>query len=439
MDLTIVIPALNEAQNITLLIKTLSESSRELGLEFEILVIDGGSEDETRRIAQESATAVRVIQQRTRGYGAALMEGFAEAAGEYLLTVDADLSHDPSFLRHFWTSRDIAEVIIGSRYMEGGSAQMPILRKVLSKMLNQFFRRGLSLPCKDLSSGFRLYRTSVVKSLKLKSVEFDILEEILIRILAEGWRVAEIPIRYVPRKAGKSHAKLLQFGIAYLKTFGRMWKLRNSIEFADYDARAHDSIIPLQRYWQRRRRSILEDFAFRGELLLDIGCGSNQILGSDLNLVGMDILLRKLRYSKRYQRPLVNGSIFALPFLNQAFDCVICSEVIEHIPGSLQPFLEIKRVLKPGGTLVLGTPDYAHRTWRIIEAVYRVAAPGGYADEHITHYTRESLGIILANLGFTIHKQEYIVNSELIVQCTNDSAKINSSAEAIYNEVTSKG
>jgi SAM-dependent methyltransferase len=274
------------------------------------------------------------------------------------------------------------------------------------------------MPWQDLSSGFRLYRSLAVKSLKLKSFEFDCLQEILIRIHSAGWKVAEIPILYSPRKSGKSHVKLLRFGIAYIKTFGRMWKLRNSIESADYDARAFDSVIPLQRYWQRRRVSILSRFAKPGGLILDIGCGSSRLLKSSLNLIGLDILIRKLRYARHYGRPLVNGTIFALPFPDQLFDCVICSEVIEHVPGDLKPFHEMKRVLKPGGTLVLGTPDYAHRTWRIFEALYGFVAPGGYADEHITHYSLESLTKLLTNLGFSIRKHEYILHSELILQCT---------------------
>ena len=135
-------------------------------------------------------------------------------------------------------------------------------------------------------------------------------------------------------------------------------------------------------------------------------------------MVGLDILLNKLRYGRRFGRSLVNGSIWQLPFSNDSFDCVICSEVIEHIPAGELPFLEICRVLKPGGMLVIGTPDYAHRTWRIIEALYRVAAPGGYADEHITQYSHESLVALLQPLGYCVNQTGYILNSEMILQCT---------------------
>jgi dolichol-phosphate mannosyltransferase len=194
IDLTIVIPAIDEAQNIGSLISDLDYSAKNLGIQYEILVMDGGSRDGTQKIAAEASGAVKVVRQNNKGYGGALAEGFALAKGEYILTIDADLSHDPSFLTHFWASRNQGEMIIGSRYVPGGAAIMPFARKFLSRMLNLLFRKGLSMPWQDLSSGFRLYRSLAVKSLKLKSFEFDCLQEILIRIHSAGWKVAEIPI-----------------------------------------------------------------------------------------------------------------------------------------------------------------------------------------------------------------------------------------------------
>src|SRR5207253_88977 len=82
------------------------------------------------------------------------------------------------------------------------------------------------------------------------------------------------------------------------------------------------------------------------------------------------------------------GSIFELPFKDASFDCVICSEVIEHVPADEKVFSELLRVLEPGGRLILGTPDYDRWRWRALEWVYGKVSPGGYADEHITHYSR---------------------------------------------------
>ena len=86
-------------------------------------------------------------------------------AARYILTLDADLSHDPDFIVKLWRSRERAEVVIASRYVRGGVAYMPRSRLILSRVLNAFFARGLGLPVRDLSSGFRLYRAAAVQGL----------------------------------------------------------------------------------------------------------------------------------------------------------------------------------------------------------------------------------------------------------------------------------
>lgn len=422
MDLSIVIPALNEKGNIEMVLRETEAAARELRLDYEMIVVDGGSRDGTPEIAKSISDHVKVVHQREVGYGGALREGFQAAEGNFILTMDADFSHDPIFLSSFWNARNDAEMIIGSRYVPKGVAIMPFSRKMMSMALNQMFRRGLSVPCHDLSSGFRMYRSAAVQSLSLDSTNFDILQEILIRLYAQGFQITEIPIRYRPRESGSSHAKLIRFGIAYLRTFWAMWRLRNSIESADYDDRAYDSIIPLQRYWQRKRCSILDAFAVKEGLILDVGCGSSRILACPANMIGVDIQLNKLRYGRKFRRPLVNASIWSLPFRDHSFDCVICSEVVEHIPGGIQPFLELRRVLKPNGILVIGTPDYDHATWRMIEAAYRFIVPGGYADEHITRYSLASMKKLLNDLGFRVLDTKYIFNSEMILRCIQEQS-----------------
>jgi SAM-dependent methyltransferase len=147
--------------------------------------------------------------------------------------------------------------------------------------------------------------------------------------------------------------------------------------------------------------------------VLDVGCGSSRIIGSG-RMVGLDIVLAKLRFARRYGNPLVHGSIFELPFKDSAFDCVICSEVIEHVAADERVFSELERVLEPGGRLILGTPDYDRWRWRAMEWLYGRLAPGGYADEHITHYSRSNLATYLKARGFTIDALEYVGGSEMI-------------------------
>jgi dolichol-phosphate mannosyltransferase len=239
LDLAIVIPAWNERENLDLLLPALGEVVAGLGIMAEIVVIDGGSHDGTREAAERRG--VRVVLQEERGYGGALLAGFAATAAPYIVTMDADLSHRPVFLEEFWKRRNEAELLIASRYIAGGSAEMSWFRRLLSHILNWTYSRVLSLHLRDLSSGFRMYRREVLVGLMLQARDFDILEEILIRIHAEGWRIQEVPFHYMARSSGRSHVRLFRFGWAFLKTLHRMWRLRSSVAAARLGGRRSPS------------------------------------------------------------------------------------------------------------------------------------------------------------------------------------------------------
>ena len=257
----------------------------------------------------------------------------------------------------------------------------------------------------------------MLANLELAATNFEVLEEILVKAYASGFSVVEVPFTYFPRGAGRSHAKLVSFGWMILRSSIPLWKIRNSLKSADYDQRAFYSLIPPQRYWQRRRHHITVLWARGAGRVLDAGCGSSLIVQSLNNAIGMDYNYAKLRFLRRHEIPLVNASAFALPFKTDSFDCVISSQVIEHIPYDESIFSEMCRVLRPGGMLILGTPDYATIGWRIIEPIYGFLMPGGYKDEHITHYTLERLREILSRYGIAIEETAYIARSELILRC----------------------
>jgi dolichol-phosphate mannosyltransferase len=414
--LSVIIPALNERENLELLLPALRETLQGLGVSYEIVVVDGGSRDGTREAAERRGA--RVIPQQERGYGGALQAGFAATTAPYLVTMDADLSHRPIFLEEFWKHRNQAEVLIASRYVPGGRADMGAFRRLMSHILNRTYRRVLSLPIRDLSSGFRMYRRETLAGLTLVARDFDVLEEVLIRVHAQGWRIREVPFHYTARGSGRSHARLFAFGWAFLKTLVRMWQLRNSVVSADYDHRAFDSPIPLQRYWQRARHRIILGFlgASRppGSGVLDIGCGSGRIIQDLPAAFGLDLRLPKLRFLRDRHSRLVQGDMFALPFADSAFDTVICSEVIEHVPDRPQVFQEMTRVLRPGGILILGTPDYGRRLWWVLEWIYGKVLPGAYAHEHITHFSRQELARRIQALGCEILECRYVGFCEMI-------------------------
>ncbi len=271
IDLSVIIPALHEGPNLALLLPLLRRVLDGLGIRYEILVITREPDRQTREVTTQFGAML--VEQSAPGYGGALLTGFATASGAYWLTMDADLSHQPDFILNLWQRRNDAEISIASRYVPGGTASMPALRYLLSRTLNLFFSRGLDLPFRDMSSGFRLYKASAIRGENYAARNFAILQEILVRGYAQGWKIQEIPFHYAPRKHGKSKAQLIGFGLDYLKAFWSLWRLRNSIESADYDGRAYDSRIIIQRYWQRSRfRHITKLIAGEGPVL-DVGCG----------------------------------------------------------------------------------------------------------------------------------------------------------------------
>ena len=407
MDLTVLLLTLNEERNAGLIISQVQQQLDPLSISYEILVVDGGSADRTVACAKDAGAVVKV--QEAEGYAAALREGIVAAKGYWVITLDVDGSHPPQVVRELWNKRHEADCVIASRFISGGSSQAPFIRKALSRVLSIIYPRLLALPVRDVSSGYRLFRREVVANLALQSRDFSVLLEILIHLVVEGRQICEIPLVYSARLSGSSKARIIQFGISYLNVIKQMWGLRNSAAAADYDSRAFDSIIPIQRYWQRKRHKIVQAF------LGDKGCGSSRIIQGLPQAVAADYSLPKLRFLAGSNPLRCQMTIFVLPFKTDAFESIICSQVIEHVKYSETIISELARILKPGGRLVIGTPDYGRIWWPIIEFFYHLLLPNAYADEHITHYSKAQLVQLLEQNDFSIQSEEYICGGELIL------------------------
>ena len=130
--------------------------------------------------------------------------------------------------------------------------------------------------------------------------------------------------------------------------------------------------------------------------------------------VGLDIQLKKLRRISASTRKLVQATLTTLPFRDAAFETLICSQVIEHVPEALVDWREFNRVLAPGGTFVVGTPDYATVAWPLLEYLYGLVHPRGYVNEHINRYTAASLRACLERHGFAVTDAAYVGGGELI-------------------------
>lgn len=180
-----------------------------------ILVVDDNSPDGTSDWVEQQSRmnpSVTLIRRSGKlGLGTAIREGmeFAIEHGyEWLLNLDADLSHSPSAIPALLAQRMDADLVIGSRYVAGGGMAGCSWRRVfVSKCANAYARRIIGWSVRDCSSAFRLYRVSSLKAIKLRELQgkgYGFLEEILWHLIDTGARLKEVGIVYTERLAGKS-------------------------------------------------------------------------------------------------------------------------------------------------------------------------------------------------------------------------------------------
>jgi dolichol-phosphate mannosyltransferase len=230
VELTVILPAYNEAGTLRELLPEIKPAVAALTTNFEILVLDTQTAtDNTEEIcAQNGVTHVR----RSGGnqYGDAIRTGIGAARGRYLLCMDADGSHSASYLPLMWAQRQNADIVIGSRYVAGGHTENPRILIWMSYAVNLVFRVAFNLHAKDVTNSFRLYRTTILKDMRLESDDFDILEEILIKAVTHrpAARVLEVPVTFGRRRGGESKRKLVQFAFGYLTTLRKLRKFQKA-------------------------------------------------------------------------------------------------------------------------------------------------------------------------------------------------------------------
>ena len=410
IELSVVIHGVNEPSDLKRVLQEVQSAGARLEIQHELVVVSATPGLEP--IAVERGA--RFVSVEHAKYGTALKQGYAAAQGQYVLTIDDDIVGIETLVERMWRERQSARLLIASRYVQGAAVKMPHVRELLSLLLNRVIGGLLSIDVKDPSSGVRLTRRVGEEYPEFAYRGSSVLLEQILTVLADGRRVKEIPADYELSRGGRSWYGCMARSLGLARHVVEMRRFRHSARFPDYDERAFDSKIPFQRYWQRKRYAIVTDFVKPDVPTLDIGCGSSRIISSMPEAVALDINASRLRYISRTNRKLVNASAGALPFRDESFGCVICSEVIEHTEEQTV-FEEMRRVLRDGGILVVGTPDYGRPAWPLIERVYAMVHRGGYAEEHIKRYSHDTLAGELKENGFRILEERYICGAELIV------------------------
>jgi len=213
---SVVIPCLNEAENIEACVTAALAALRGMGVPGEVVVADNDSEDDSARLAEEAGA--RVVIERRRGYGSAYLAGFAASRGRYIVMADADLTYDFDEIPRFVAAlEEGAELVIGDRMDNIQPGAMPWLHRyvgnpILSGLLNLFFRTGVS----DAHCGMRALRRDVLPRLDLRTTGMEFASEMVIRASKENLRIAEFPIEYHPR-GGESKLSSFRDGWRHLR------------------------------------------------------------------------------------------------------------------------------------------------------------------------------------------------------------------------------
>jgi dolichol-phosphate mannosyltransferase len=220
----VVVPTYNEITNLPLLVAGLMEQPN-----LRLLVVDDQSPDGTGdladRLASEHAGRIRVLHRTGhRGLGRSYVDGLKEALREpvdVVCQMDADLSHDPVQIPALIAASDRHDVVIGSRYVPGGTiVNWPLRRRLLSRFANLYVRAVTRLVVRDCTSGYRCWRREALASLPLDRLTSDgyaFLVEMLYAAARRGCRLTEVPITFVERRRGESklsHDVILESAIA---------------------------------------------------------------------------------------------------------------------------------------------------------------------------------------------------------------------------------
>jgi glycosyltransferase involved in cell wall biosynthesis len=224
MDLSVVIPMFNEAENAETSLNRVQEALTSFDGTYEIIAVNDGSIDGTldilRKIESQNEKIRVVYYSKNMGRGMALRKGFQESKGEMLVSIDADLSYDPHHVPDLVDALRMEEdidLVLASPYMPGGKVQgVPVLRLWISKLGNKILR--LALPNRIYTSTgiFRAYRKQVLDSLELESNGKEIHLEILSKAMALGFRIKEVPVTLRGRKKGRSKFKFRKTAISHL-------------------------------------------------------------------------------------------------------------------------------------------------------------------------------------------------------------------------------
>ncbi len=203
-SLSIVLPAYNEEQNVARTVEHVSAVAQDLGLDYEIILVNDGSADRTGEIGRQLEQRIpnfRLVEHYpNRGYGGALKAGFAAASKDLIAFFPADGQFDFNEIRLLLDRLDGADIVSGYR----SRRRDPLIRKLNALGWNTLVRLLFGYLCRDIDCGFKLFRREILDHVHIESDGAMIDTEFLAGAKARGYRIAEVPVTHLPRTAGEA-------------------------------------------------------------------------------------------------------------------------------------------------------------------------------------------------------------------------------------------
>jgi glycosyltransferase involved in cell wall biosynthesis len=204
LRVSVVLPAFDEEANIGQAVDEVTETAQRLFGDYEIVVVDDGSRDGTRAVAEARAAAdphVRVLcHEHNRGYGDALRTGFLASRMDHIFMTDADLQFDVRQIERFLPFAEQVDVVAGYRVNRCD----PLNRRVMARAWNVLIRALFYVPVRDIDCAFKLFDRRALEAVGLESVGAMVNTELMVKLARRGASVVEIGVQHRPRRAGEA-------------------------------------------------------------------------------------------------------------------------------------------------------------------------------------------------------------------------------------------
>lgn len=232
MGISAVLLAYREAENLKILLPKIKYKLDNIGEKYEIIVIDTAEPlDNTEEICE--LNGAHYYNQEEHGFGGAFRTAIHYATMDKFLILDSDGSHNPEYITNiYYKFIQGYDVVIGSRYVKGGHTDDSRSSVIMSRILNTTFRYVLGINAKDISTDFRMYNTKQLKNAHLTCSNYDILQEVLMKMKLNNphLKIGEIPIRFHKRVYGESKRRLIPFILSYIVTLIHLFIIRFTSE-----------------------------------------------------------------------------------------------------------------------------------------------------------------------------------------------------------------